>query len=434
VTEYDASLADALGRAAHVLTGRPDDYDALMNRIADARIVLLGDPSHGTGEVYEQRARITRRLIEQHGFNAVAVDGDWPESYRVNRWLYGRSRDPNADAALLDFRRFPSWVWRNDQVASFVTWLRSHNASIADLRRRVGFYGLDLYSLNASIESVLAYLDRVEPAAASEARRRYAGLKGGADEESPEPLDVSSTCEDHVAVLLTGRRLKREEFLRRDGLVALDEFFATELNAQLLGDADKHYRALLHGRSLVPTLHAAHLADTLDALLAHLEWRSGRARVVVWAHNTQVGDRSVVTRGALGGTTLGGLLRERHPDDAVLVGFTTYTGTVTAAAAWGGPEASIPLPPAHGDSWELALHQTGAALLYLDLKEAGAPFHELRPQRAIGEVYQSDSDRHYFQVALAKQFDAVIHCDRASAVTPLDVTVTAPGSEPRTPE
>jgi len=429
----------ALRVEAHPLMGDSGDYDALLSRVGDARIVLLGEASHGTHEFYRERARITKRLIAERGFNVVAVEGDWPDAYRVNRFVSGGGSDPDAEAALDGFRRFPTWMWRNADVLDFVGWLRAHNEGLHRSARRVGFYGLDLYSLGASMEAVIAYLDEQDPGAADRARARYECLQpyGGdsAGYGQAVLLGVSEPCRRRVIEQLVELRRAAGEYLARDGRAAEDEYFFAEQNAAVVANAEEYYRTMFGDRAGSWNQRDRHMADTLDQLLAHLDRHGGTARVVVWAHNSHVGDARSTEMTHRGELNIGQLTRERHGRDAVSVGFTTYAGSVTAASDWGGPAERKRVRPALADSYEALLHATGMPaflLCPLGAGEGGRALLEPRLERAIGVIYRPETERqsHWFLASAARQYDALVHIDSTRAVEPLERTPTWELGEP----
>ena len=421
--------AAALRRDAHPLTGAADDYDALLERIGDARVVLLGEASHGTHEFYRERARITRRLIRERGVTAVAVEGDWPDAHRVNRYVRGDGRVAGAEEALRGFRRFPTWMWRNADVLDFVGWLREHNAGLDDPLRAVGFYGLDLYSLGESIEAVVRYLDVHDPEAARRARRRYECLQPYSGESTEYGravlLGVSASCRRDVLAELVALRRRAGEYLMADGAVAEDEYFFAEQNAVVVADAEEYYRTMFGDAVSSWNLRDRHMADTLDHLIAHMDRHDGTGRVVVWEHNSHVGDARATEMGRRGELTVGQLMRERHPGEVVSVGFTTHEGTVTAADGWGEPARRMRVLPSLEGSHEELLHRTGLPAFLL-LPEPGTAaaelLHEPRLERAIGVIYRPRTERqsHWFAADLAAQFDAVVHIDATRAVEPLE--------------
>jgi erythromycin esterase-like protein len=435
----ERAILDAIGREAHPLTGDRRDYDALMALVGDARIVLLGEASHGTHEFYRERARITKRLIAEHGFNGVAIEGDWPDAHRVGRYIRGAREDRDAEEALRGFRRFPTWMWRNSDVLDLVGWLRTHNDGLHHTARKAGFYGLDLYSLAASMQAVIAYLDEQDPEAAARARARYECLAPYAGDSAQYGqavlLGVSEPCRRRVIEQLVELRRRAGEYLRRDGLVAEDEQFFAEQNAAVVANAEEYYRTMFGDRAGSWNLRDRHMADTLDHLLAHLDRHSGTARVVVWAHNSHVGDARATEMSQRGELNIGQLMRERHGRDAVNVGFTTYAGTVTAASDWGAPAERKHVRRALPDSYEALLHRAGIpAFLLCPLAsgDSGRALHEPRLERAIGVIYRPQTERqsHWFAASAARQYDALVHIDHTRAVEPLERTQAWERGEP----
>jgi erythromycin esterase-like protein len=420
----------ALRGAARPLTGDAGDYDPLLDLVGDARFVLLGEASHGTHEFYRERAQITKRLIREEGFDAVAVEADWPDAYRVNRFVRGRGGDSDAVDALAGFRRFPAWMWRNADVLDFVGWLRAHNDEAAEGQPQVGFYGLDLYSLHASIEAVLDYLDKVDPRAAEQARSRYACFDAyGEDTQAygfATGLGLGPSCEGEVVSQLVDLRRSAAEYALRDGRVAEDDYFYAEQNARLVKDAERYYRSMYRGETSSWNLRDRHMAETLDELVGHLGRRGGTPKVVVWAHNSHLGDARATQMGARGEWNLGQLARERHGREVVSVGFTTHDGTVTAASNWGEPAERKRVRPALPGSYEALFHEVGIGRFLLDLRGDGpaASLRGPRLERAIGVIYRPETERasHYFHARLTDQFDAVLHFDRTRAVEPLERT------------
>jgi erythromycin esterase-like protein len=424
-------VGETLRAAAHPLTGSAGDYDPLTKLIGDARIVLLGEASHGTHEFYRERARITQRLIEEHGFTVVAVEADWPDAYRVNRWVRGTGSDTVAADALGDFLRFPRWMWRNRDVLAFLAWLRDHNDALPPGARKAGFYGLDLYSLFASIEAVIRYLDQVDREAARRARHHYGCFDHfGEDSQAyghAAEMGMSPTCENEAVHQLLDLQRRAADLSRRDGRIPEDEFFYAEQNARLVKNAEEYYRTMFRGRISSWNLRDLHMAETLEALLAHFDRKGGRTRAVVWEHNSHIGDARATSIGREGEWNVGQLTRERHGSDAVLVGFSTYTGTVTAASDWGGPSERKRVRPGLVGSFEALFHSLGVPDLLLpmrDRKQVAAALREIRLERAIGVIYRPETERqsHYFEARLPQQFDAVIHFDETHAVEPLDLT------------
>jgi erythromycin esterase-like protein len=406
------------------------DYDPLLELIGNAQVVLLGEASHGTHEFYRERARITQRLIEEEGFAAVAVEADWPDAYRVNRWVRLNSQDRTALEALGGFERFPRWMWRNRDVLAFANWLRKHNQSQPEARR-VGFYGLDLYSLFASMQEVIRFLENVDPEAATRARYRYSCFDAfGEDTQAygyAAEFGVTRSCEDQAVQQLIELQRRAAELAKRDGMVAEDELFYAEQNARLVKNAEQYYRTMFRGRVESWNLRDRHMAETLEALIAHLGRTGGRARVVVWEHNSHIGDARATAMGEMGEWNVGQLARQRFGNDAVLVGFTTYQGTVTAASDWDAPAERKRVRPGLPGSIESLFHSVGMADFLLTMRgnaRLGEALGETRLERAIGVIYRPETERvsHYFEARLPHQFDAVIHFDQTRAVEPLDRT------------
>ncbi|HEX8245807.1 MAG TPA: erythromycin esterase family protein [Longimicrobium sp.] len=420
-------VVEAARRGATALGGGAGDYDRLMEMVGDARVVCLGEASHGTHEFYRERARITRRLVEEKGFTIMAVEADWPDAYRVNRWVRGASEDVDAEQALGGFTRFPGWMWRNRDVVDLVTWLRGWNDALPAGRVKTGFYGLDLYSMFASIEAVVRYLDQVDPEAARRARARYAcfGRYAGDSQAYGYAAEVGVTpgCRDQAVAQLVELQRRAADLARRDGHIPEDELFYAEQNARLVANAEAYYRTMFAPPAEGWNLRDTHMADTLEALLERFG-RGGRpAKAVVWAHNSHLGDARATEPGDEGELNVGQLARERWGGGAVLVGFSTYTGTVTAASDWDEPGQRKRVRPALPGSWEALLHEAGGDFVLPLRGSADADvFRERRLERAIGVVYLPRSERasHYFHARLADQFDAVIHVDTTRAVEPLE--------------
>jgi erythromycin esterase-like protein len=383
--------------------------EKLLPAIGEARLVLLGEASHGTHEFYRIRAELTQALIRERGFTIVAAEADWPDADRANRWVRGLSQERGPEAALADFTRFPRWMWRNTEVAAFLRWLRAHNAGMPE-PERAGFYGLDLYSLHRSIEAVLAYLDKADPAAAARARERYSCFEiFGEDPQAygwASTLGMSKTCENEVTAQLIE--------LQRKASAGGDEAFFAKQNARLVANAENYYRAMFSKRANSWNVRDQHMMETLEALLEHA---GPQSRAVVWAHNSHLGDARATEMSARGELNLGQLVRERFGDAARLVGFTTHAGSVTAARDWGDPAERRRVRPSLPGSWERLFHDTGLKrFAVLDL-----PSGE-RLERAIGVIYRPESERfsHYFQARISEQFDAVIHVDETTALEPLE--------------
>lgn len=419
---------DIVRRRAVKLAGDPLQYDALLAGIGDARIVLLGEATHGTHEFYRERAFITRRLIVEKGFSAVAAEADWPDAYRVNRYVRGASADEDSVDALGDFGRFPTWMWRNADVLDFIGWLRSHNDT-KPAAERAGFYGLDLYSLRASMQAVLAYLDKVDPEAARRARARYSCFDRFGEEMQQYGYSagygLTPSCEREVLTELLELHRRRADYASRDGRVAADDYFYAEQNARLVRNAEEYYRTMFRGRAESWNLRDQHMTETLRELLQFLEKARPHARVVVWAHNSHLGDARATEMGEGGELNVGQLVREHFGAEAVLVGFTTSTGTVTAATEWDGPAHRRHVRPALTGSYERLFHEVGIPRFMVPLRsdpELASALAGPRLERAIGVIYVPETERrsHYFRAHLPRQFDYVLHFDETRAVEPLE--------------
>jgi erythromycin esterase-like protein/predicted phosphoribosyltransferase len=430
------TAAEMIDRTAVDAPGGLPPWEALDEIIGEARIVLIGESSHGTHEFYEARAEITKWLIEEKGFAGVAAEADWPDAYRVNRYVHGRGTDGSADAALSGFERFPAWMWRNVVVRDFVDWLcdRNRRSESTVGGRQAGFYGLDLYSLHRSMREVITYLEKVDPDAATRARKRYSCFDHASADDDGQAYGFAAafgaglSCEREAIDQLVETQRATMEYARRDGLLAEDEAFYAQQNAQTVRDAERYYRAMFSGRVTSWNLRDQHMAQTLQALLAHLDRRHGPAssRIVVWAHNSHVGDARATEVSGDGQLTLGQLARERYGDACRLIGFTTYAGSVTAASEWGGVAERKSVRPALKGSVEELFHETERAAFLISptiSRAAAEPLDDVRLGRAIGVIYQPATERqsHYYHVRPGGQFDAIIHVDHTRALEPLEV-------------
>jgi erythromycin esterase-like protein len=420
-------VLDGLSRHLLPMPGGPHEHDALLELIGPARFALLGEASHGTREFYRERATITRRLIVEKGFTAVAVEADWPDAWRLNRYVRGLSDDPDATAALSGFQRFPGWMWRNTEVRDFAQWLRGHNEGRPPAQQ-VGFYGIDLYSLFSSMQAVLAYLDRTDPDAALRARQRYACFDHAREDSQAygyaASFGLAHSCEDEVIQQLRDMNQRFAELPPTPGMQR-DEAFYAQQNARLVRNAEEYYRTMFRGRVSSWNLRDSHMVETLQALDRHLGSDAGLPRIAVWAHNSHLGDAAATEMGEAGEWNVGQLMRDRYHEQAVLVGFSTHHGTVTAASDWDQPARRKRVRPGLAGSWEDLLHQTATSRFLLPLRDNPALQRLATPQplrRAIGVIYRPETERqsHYFMTRLAQQFDALIHIDETSALEPLD--------------
>jgi erythromycin esterase-like protein len=431
-TRQPASPLTAVADAVEPLTGSARDYDSLLELIGDARFVLIGEASHGTQEFYAERAAITKRLILEKDFGGVCIEGDWPDTYRVDCYLKNQSGDRAADEALAGFKRFPTWMWRNEVVRDFVQWLREHNDGQRE-PRRAGFYGLDLYSMYGSIESVLRYLEGVDPEAAKRARYRYSCFEHfGEDSQAYGYAAASSiveSCEQDAVQALVELRGRAIDYVTRDGRHAIDDFFSAEQNARLVHNAEQYYRSMFRGRHSSWNLRDRHMAETLEAVERHLAATGRSAKIVVWAHNSHLGDARYTDMSRRGELNLGQLARQRYGNEVRLVGMTTHMGTVTAAHDWDEPGTRRRVRPSLADSYERVFHDVAIdrdaprfLLRLRDESEAARALARPRLQRAIGVIYRPETERlsHYYDVELPRQFDAVIHFDESAALCGLE--------------
>jgi erythromycin esterase-like protein len=418
---FQTRIADVLRESSETLPQpeRAEEFGAAFDRYGDARVVLLGEATHGSAEFYRARAAITRHLIQHHGFNLVAVEADWPDAARIDR--YARHHAPARDRSE-SFARFPTWMWRNTDVMAFIDWLRGHNEALSP-DRRVSFHGLDLYSLSASIGAVLAYLDRADPEGAKAARRRYGCLTPWQDEPADYGRAVlyghGDPCEEEVVAQLGEMLSRRLAYIERDG----EAYFDAVQNARIVRAAERYYRIMYRGSRESWNLRDRHMFETLRALLAH---RGASAKAVVWAHNSHIGNAAATAMGWQGEFNIGELCRTAFGEDAVLIGFGTDRGTVAAASDWGGPMEIKTVRPARADSYEHAFRRTGLSRALTDWRpqphgRLAEALREPMLERAIGVIYRPESEftSHYFEAVLADQFDAYVWFDETHAVTPL---------------
>jgi len=409
----------SIAPAIHPVSGAPDDFAGLVERMEGAKFVLLGESTHGTHQFYRDRARITRHLLDK-GFDAVAIEGDWPDAMRVGKYVRGLGDDATAERALAGFERFPQWMWRNADFQELVDDVRGSNERH---RRDVGFFGLDLYSLHRSMQAGIDYVDEHEPTLSRGVRDWY----GCFDRFGAEPQQYGQaaalglgSCRDAVIGMLVELEQRRPF---EDG----EPYFDAVQNAVVTARSEAYYRAMFAGRPDTWNLRDTHMADTLDALASHIAKRKGRpARIVVWAHNSHVGDARATASSRRGEINLGQLCRERHGSDVFVVGFTTHTGTVTAASAWGGVAERKNVRPAIQGSWEAELHAVGRPRWWLDCRDPrlSDALSAERLERFIGVLYLPETERysHYVEARIGEQFDALVYYDSTRAVEPLERT------------
>ncbi len=399
---------------------RDADLDRLVDRIGDCPVVLLGEASHGTSEFYRMRDRITRELILRKGFTAVAVEADWPDAARIDAHV--RHRQPTGPH-FSAFSRFPTWMWRNQEVRTFVDWLRDHNQADGEPEHQVSFHGLDLYSLFRSRDAVLDHLDRVDPQAAALARHRYSCLTPWEQDPASYGRAVLTgrylSCENDVVATLTDLLRRRLDYAAEMG----DNFIDAAQNALVVANAERYYRIMYAGSRESWNLRDLHMFETLQTVMSH---RGPNTKVVVWEHNSHIGDASATEMGARGEHNVGMLARRHYGDDAYLIGFGTHDGRVAAATDWGGPMEHKLVRPSHPDSYERLCHDSGIPAFLLHLREPRRPelrdeLGEPRLERAIGVIYRPETElqSHYFQASLPRQFDEYIWFDRTTAIHPI---------------
>tara|TARA_R110000824_G_scaffold95178_5_gene229008 strand:+ start:552 stop:1895 length:1344 start_codon:yes stop_codon:yes gene_type:complete len=395
------------------------EFGKYFDRFADAQVVLLGEATHGTSEFYSARAAITRRLIEEHGFTVVAVEADWPDAARIDGYVRHHEPRPRRGDS---FVRFPTWMWRNQEVLAFADWLRGYNEG-RDEVSQASFHGLDVYSLSESIASVLEYLDSVDPDEAEKARWRYGCLTPWQDHPTEYGKAVVhgglQDCEEAAVDQLRRLFENRMDYLKEDG----EKWFDAAQNAKIVAAAERYYRAIYQGGAASWNLRDRHMFETLQALIAH---RGFGTKTVVWAHNSHIGDASATAMGWRGEFNIGQLCRIAYGDDAVLIGFGTDNGTVAAATDWGADMQIKTVRPARPDSYEHAFRQTGYARSLTDWRgrerqKFANMLREPLLERAIGVVYRPESEllSHYFEAILADQFDAYVWMETTKAITPL---------------
>ena len=395
------------------------NLEPLLRRIGDARVVLIGEASHGTSEFYRMRARITRELIQTKGFNFVAIEGDWPDAARVDHYVRHFEFPPSEWTA---FARFPVWMWRNNEVREFVDWLRAHNAGL-DAEQRIAFHGLDLYSLYNSIRAIVKYLDDVDPEAARIARERYGCL-------TPWQTDPATyghaaltggyrTCEEDVVRMLADLVHKHRQYAEHDG----ERYLDVVQNARLVANAERYYRIMYYGSRASWNLRDDHMFETLKTLQA---FHGPQCKAVIWAHNSHVGNSAATEMAARGEHNIGHLCRTEFGASAYIIGFGTDRGTVAAASDWDAPMEIKAVRPSHAQSYERLCHDTRLPRFLLNLHDArlgdGETLAKPRLERAIGVIYRPETElaSHYFQSTLPKQFDEYIWFDETKAVAPLD--------------
>jgi len=416
------SLPRLIGQAAEPLPDIDDPaFGAMFDRFGDARVVLLGEASHGTSEFYRARAAISRRLIERHGFTIVAAEADWPDAATVDRYVRHR---PWREGELKAFERFPTWMWRNREFDAFIRWLHDHNANRA-YERMAGFYGLDLYNLSASMRAVIDFLDEQDPELARLAHRRYGCLEPWAEE--PQLYGRNALLEGYARCEVGAVQMLKDLLQRQVDCFGpeCDEWLDAAANARLVKDAEQYYRVMYHGSAESWNLRDTHMFDTLNMIL---DAKGPNAKAIVWAHNSHIGNAAYTDMGQhRDELNIGQLVKEKYDAKARLIGFGTHTGTVAAADDWDEPMKVKQVRPSLPDSYERASHDSEVPRFLLDLRE-GEVGRDLREalmepklERFIGVIYRPETERwsHYSHAILPRQFDAYVWFDESSAVTPL---------------
>ena len=433
-SELDAIVGTIRSRS-HPIIGARSDLDPLMEMIGSKSIVLLGEATHGTHEFYTARAEITKRLVEEKGFSAIVIEADWPDAQRVNHFVQGKDISNDPTEALTSFRRFPMWMWRNSAFLDLVKWLWLHNGRESTLNR-VGVYGMDLYSLYSSIEAVIEFLDRADPQAAARARSLYSCF----DHPHKDPIrygrhvriGARRSCEEDAKEI--AENAFSSHLVAKSIDVDPDEVFFARQNAELVRSAERYYRNLFSPLINTWNVRDTHMADTVDRLIEHLREQGRPEGVVIWAHNSHIGDDRATEMGWHGQLNIGQLMRERHPKETFHIGFTTYEGSVTAAEEWDAPPSIENVRPALAGSYETFFHLTGLGDFLLDLKnpKVVARLSEPRLERAIGVVYSPQTERasHYFLARIVDQFDAILHYDVTRAVEPIDRLAKSASGQP----
>lgn len=427
----DETLISEIGDNALPLDG-PAHLDPLISLIGSARFVLLGEATHGTSEFYRWRTEISRRLITEKGFSFIAVEGDWPDCARVNRYVKGGEGN-SAEDVLHAFARWPTWMWANREVVELVRWLRAHNERSLD-DRKVGFYGLDVYSLWESMEAVIRYLEGVDPAAVAVARRAYSCFEPyneDAHEYARATALVPTSCQAEAVSALAALRATAGEYLSEGD----EGYFEAEQNALVAKNAELYYRTMIRGGPTSWNVRDHHMAETLDRLMQH---HGSHAKAIVWEHNTHIGDARFTNMAAAGMVNVGQLVRQNHGREGVcLVGFGTHRGSVIAGREWGATMEKMRVPEARPGSYEAAMHQAvgrDSLFLFNDDDQLTQAMREPRGHRAIGVVYDpaTESWGNYVPTSLPQRYDAFVFIEQSRAVAPLHMTAVVDGEVPET--
>lgn len=415
----NADAVSTIREHAHVINGDGDDYDALLASIGNARVVLLGEATHGTHEFYRERRRITERLIHEKGFGSIALEANWSDAERVDRYVRHLGSDRSAEEALRGFTEFPRWMWRNRDVVELVEMLRRYNEG-RDPAAQVGVYGIDLYGVDESITRTISDLEKADPALAKSAEERYRCIsRYGAERYA---MAATTRCAESVLSVFNDVVQLRSRLAARNDL--RDVLFSAEQNARVVKNAEEYHRESRSGRVSTWNIRDRHMLEMLAGLDTYRGSPGSRPGIVLWAHNSHVGDARATSFKRRNEWNIGQLLREVPNLQTYSVGFTTYSGTVVAAHDWGGTPSVRQLRPALADSYCGALHAAAIPAYYVILRNpaVAAVFRQERLQRAVGVIYRPETElaSHYVDAQLAEQFDAVVHIDQTSAITPLD--------------
>lgn len=420
----DQSNLKSLSLFASSFDNSSPDYAYLLKNIGDAHLVLIGEASHGTHEFYKIRSQLTKHLIEEKGFHAIAIEGDWPDVYNLNKYAKNFDKPADGYAAIKGFERFPSWMWCNDDMLEFIKWLRSYNDHLSNNQIKAGIYGLDLYSLHTSMDSVIHSLEKRDPQAAERARSRYECLQ----KYRPDPTSyayatekgIAPGCEEEVYDQMI-ELLERYSSTMPQYEDEQEEELSLLQNAKVVANAEAYYRALLKGPEVTWNLRDHHMMETLEDIRAHYSQLLGYLpKIIVWAHNSHIGDARATSLAEKGEINIGQLAREKYGNDCYLIGFSTYQGEVTAASTWGGVTERKRVRPALEGSYEHLFHHLRIPNFLLFFNEQ-TPLTGPYLQRAIGVIYRPETERmsHYYHASLSQQFNAIIHLDTTSAVRPL---------------
>lgn len=423
VHQFDSML---LAKQISSFNNDSSSYHSFIERLGEAQLILMGGSTHGTYEFYKIRSEITKALIKEKGFNAIAIEADWPDVYNLN--LYVKNQKPEMDdyAALKTFETFPSWMWCNDVILDFIRWLRAHNDKIQDSQNKLGIFGLDLYSLHTSMKLVIEYLEKIDPTAAEQAKERYQCMEQYSEEPTTYSYAVAAglvpDCKDEVYTQLI-EILKMEIQTLRDPDASQEELLFLIQNAKVVANAEAYYRSLFSGPEITWNLRSKHMMDTLETLRVFHQRLSGRPpKIIVWAHNVHIGDARATHMAQKNKISMGQLARDHYGEKCYLLGFSSYEGTVTASSKWGGDTEVKKLQPAAEGSYEYLFHQlnTPSFVLYL---EENIPLIQPALQRSIGVIYkpETESVSHYHYAHLPQQFNAIIHVDSTTAVKPLNM-------------